>query len=111
LLRMVTASRRLRRGERPVHPTSSAPDGLFLDDGLLIVLACKAPTASVLVKNVTEVNMTSCASSLRSRRAAEAVDTLQLAAYLRFVVTLVVAGYGLRCPPAPYPRDHLPSLR
>lgn len=40
-------------------------------------------------------------------RPAEALDTFQMPADLSFVMTLVVAGCGLRCPSAPDPCDHL----
>jgi hypothetical protein len=70
----------------PFIPPAQRPTASFLDDGLSVVFAQQA-------------------------RAAKAVDTLQVATYLRFEVTLVVVGCGLRCPPVPYPRDHLPSLR
>jgi hypothetical protein len=96
----------------PFIPPAQRPTASFLDEGPLIVLAGEAPD-SINTGEERDRGKHDLLSVVLAQQArtAEAVDTLQVTAHLRFIVTLLVFGRGLRRPPAPYPRDHLPSLR
>jgi len=93
-------------------PPTQCLAGSFFDDGLLIVLAGKAPDGIYAGEERDRGEHDLRAVVLAQQTcAAETVDTLQVLDDFSFVVTLVVVRCGLRCPSTPYPRDHLPSFR
>ena len=92
----------------PFIPPVQGPAGSFFNDGLLIVLAGKtADSVNADEKCDRGKHDLLAVITAQQARAAEALDILQMPADLSFVMTLVVAGCGLRCPSTPDPRDHL----
>jgi hypothetical protein len=92
----------------PFIPPVQGPAGSFFNDGLLIVIAGKAADSINADEECDRGKHDLLAViTAQQARAAEALDLLQVPADLSFIMTLVVAGCGLRCPSTPDPRDHL----
>ena len=96
----------------PFIPPAQGPVGSFFNDGLLVVFAGKAADSVNAGEERDRGEHDLLAVTLAQQaRTAETLDTLQVPADFSFVVTLVVAGRGLRRPSAPYPRDDLSFAR
>jgi hypothetical protein len=95
----------------PLVPSAQCPPGALLDDGPLIVVSRKCPDR-VQAGEARDRGEHDLLAILPAQQAgaAKTADGPQMAADLRFEMTLVIAGSGLRRPSAPDPRDHSPSF-